>query len=240
MTEQEWLDCTYPGKMREFLRGKVSDRKLRLFALACNRRIWSLITDPRSRKAVEAIELYVENLIGEEDYQRAIEPALAAEEAESAATRAAHYAATAARSANADQAARAAARWAADAVAEHIVEQSQHEDETVYAEADRAGDVEEREQCGLLRDILGNPFRPSPPLPPAVLSWNDLTVPRIAEAIYEERRMPEGTLDNGRLAVLADALEEAGCTNPDILSHCRSGGEHVRGCWVVDLLLGKS
>jgi hypothetical protein len=65
-------------------------------------------------------------------------------------------------------------------------------------------------------------------------------VVRLAQAAYEERQMPAGTLDNTRLAVLADALEEAGCDNADILAHCRSGGEHVRGCWVVDLILGKS
>jgi hypothetical protein len=94
-------------------------------------------------------------------------------------------------------------------------------------------------QALLLRDIFGNPFRPIT-LHPAVLTWNDATVVRLAQAAYEERHMPEGTLDNGRLAVLADALEEAGCNDADILSHCRSGGEHVRGCWVVDLLLGKS
>jgi hypothetical protein len=102
--------------------------------------------------------------------------------------------------------------------------------------------VEERldpVQADLLRDIFGNPFRPSPPLPPAVLAWHDSAVVRLAQATYDERHLPEGTLDNGRLVVLADALEEAGCTNQDILAHCRQPGEHMRGCWVVDLLLAK-
>jgi hypothetical protein len=94
-------------------------------------------------------------------------------------------------------------------------------------------------QASFLRDIFGNPFRPVS-LAHSVLAWNDATVVRLAQAAYDEREMPEGTLDNGRLAVLADALEEAGCMDPDILSHCRSGGEHVRGCWVVDFVLGKS
>jgi hypothetical protein len=92
--------------------------------------------------------------------------------------------------------------------------------------------------CKLFRDLF-NPFRPVS-LAPAILTWQDATVVRLVQAAYDERQMPEGTLDNGRLAVLADALEEAGCTDQDILGHCRSGGEHVRGCWVVDLLLGKS
>ena len=99
--------------------------------------------------------------------------------------------------------------------------------------------VESQEQCKLLRDIFGNPFRPVT-LDPAVLAWNDSTVVRLAQAAYDERQMPEGLFDNSRLAVLADALEEAGCQDLDILSHCRSGGEDIRGCWVIDLLLGKS
>ena len=74
----------------------------------------------------------------------------------------------------------------------------------------------------------------------AVLAWNDATVVRLAQAAYEERHLPAGTLDNGRLAVLADALEEAGCTDADLLSHLRGSGPHVRGCWPVDLCMGKS
>jgi hypothetical protein len=93
-------------------------------------------------------------------------------------------------------------------------------------------------QAALLRDIFGNPFRPISPSP-AVLTWNDATVVRLARAAYDERHMPAGTLDNGRLAVLSDALEEAGCMDQDILGHLRGPGPHVRGCWPVDLLLGK-
>ncbi len=63
--------------------------------------------------------------------------------------------------------------------------------------------------------------------------WNDATIPKVAQAIYDDRAFD-------RLPILADALEDAGCDNADLLTHCRSGGEHVRGCWVVDLLLGKS
>jgi hypothetical protein len=92
----------------------------------------------------------------------------------------------------------------------------------------------------LLRDIFGNPFRPSPTLPPAVLAWNDRTIPRLAEAVYEERKMPEGTLDPARLAILADALLDAGCDDEALLAHLRGPGPHVRGCWAVDLILGKS
>jgi hypothetical protein len=106
----------------------------------------------------------------------------------------------------------------------------------IYFALSPPGDVEAK--CHLLRCIFGNPFRPLT-IAPAILAWNNATVVRLAQAAYDERLLPEGTLDNGRLAILADALEEAGCTDADILGHCRSGGEHVRGCWVIDLLLGK-
>jgi hypothetical protein len=73
-----------------------------------------------------------------------------------------------------------------------------------------------------------------------VRAWNDGLIVRMAEAIYEEERaLPAGHLDRARLAVLADALTDAGCTDIDLLDHLRSPGPHVRGCWAVDLLLGK-
>jgi len=68
---------------------------------------------------------------------------------------------------------------------------------------------------------------------PSWLTWNDGIVLKLAQAIYGDRAFD-------RMPVLADALEEAGCDNADILAHCRERGDHVRGCWVVDLLLGKS
>ena len=86
-------------------------------------------------------------------------------------------------------------------------------------------------ECALLRDIVGNPFRPVT-LDPAWLRWNDGCVPKIAQSIYEERRF-------GELPILADALEDAGCDNADILAHCRGPEPHVRGCWAVDAILGK-
>ena len=84
----------------------------------------------------------------------------------------------------------------------------------------------------ILRCIFGNPFKPVT-APPSWLAWNGGTVLNMAKVIYAERRFND-------LPILADALEEAGCTDEAVLEHCRSGGEHVRGCWVVDLLLGKA
>jgi hypothetical protein len=91
----------------------------------------------------------------------------------------------------------------------------------------------------LVSCVFGNPFRPVRP-DRAWLSWNGGTVPRLAQAAYDKRHLPEGHLDPARLAVLADALEEAGCTDPALLGHLRSGGGHVRGCHVLDALLGKT
>ena len=62
---------------------------------------------------------------------------------------------------------------------------------------------------------------------------------QFAQAAYEERELPSGHLSPTRLAVLADALEEAGCRDADLLAHLRAPGPHVRGCWALDLLLGK-
>ena len=82
------------------------------------------------------------------------------------------------------------------------------------------------------RDIIHNPFR-APLIPRTVLTWNDGTVPRIAQGIYDGRAFD-------RMPILHDALLDAGCDDEDILAHCRGAGPHVRGCWVIDLILGKS
>jgi hypothetical protein len=87
----------------------------------------------------------------------------------------------------------------------------------------------------LLREVTGNPFRTGTFEP----NWRTATILALADTAYSERHLPSGHLDPARLAVLSDALEEAGCTDADILSHLRSPGPHVRGCWAVDLILGK-
>jgi hypothetical protein len=97
---------------------------------------------------------------------------------------------------------------------------------------DRCGTIPEAvriAQCDLLRDLIGNPFRPV-----AVASaWLTPTVRALAQGVYEERAFD-------RLPILADALEEAGCADPDLLGHLRGPGPHVRGCWPVDLLSAKT
>src|SRR5262249_39052390 len=92
--------------------------------------------------------------------------------------------------------------------------------------------------AALLRDIVGNPFRPVT-LGPAWLVCPGGTVLKLAQACYDDRLLPSGHLDRERLAVLGDALEEAGCTDAGLLGHLRSPGPHVHGCWGLDAGLGK-
>ena len=94
-------------------------------------------------------------------------------------------------------------------------------------------------QAGLVRCVYGNPFRP-PSRDDAWLSWQSGVVASLAQAAYDSRFLPSGQLDPARLAILADALEEAGCTNADILDHLRGRVPHVRGCWPLDLLTGRT
>ena len=88
-----------------------------------------------------------------------------------------------------------------------------------------------------MRDILGNPFRPST-VNSDLLAWNGGTVLALARSIQSARALPQGTLDSDRLAILADALEDAGCTDEALLTHCRAPGPHHLGCWAIDVLLG--
>ena len=207
MNEAEWLACADPQKMLAFLRGKASERKLRLFAAACCRRSWPLLADERSRKAVEVAERYADGIVNKRGLRFAF----------SCAADAFAYAASA-HTADAQAAAGAAnaARPEAGYYARYVTPRKEHP--------------------GPLRDLFGPlPFRPVTVSP----GWQAPQVVAQAQAAYDERELPAGTLDPTRLAVLADALEEAGCTNQTVLEHLRGAGPHVRGCWAVDLLLGK-
>jgi hypothetical protein len=92
-------------------------------------------------------------------------------------------------------------------------------------------DAERTRNTDLLRDIVGNPFQPST-VDPSWLAWNDRCIERMAQGIYEEQAYD-------RLPILHDALLDAGCDNERMLEHCRTAEGHVRGCWVIDLLLHK-
>jgi hypothetical protein len=85
-----------------------------------------------------------------------------------------------------------------------------------------------KNQTELLRDIFGNPFRPVTILP----EWRTSTVLALSQGIYDEKAFD-------RMPILADALQDAGCDNEQVLGHCRGPGPHVRGCFVMDACLGK-
>jgi hypothetical protein len=221
MTESEWLACTDPERMLVFLGEKAGERKLRLFACACCRRLWPTLLDEWSRQAVEVAESFADGLARAPELHEARVSALQVRSpAMTAASAAAHatweVAIEAARSASAS-----AARGAAFAI--HPCSADEPWQKVEKEERGR--------QAAILRDIFGIPQRPVS-VDPAWSRWNDSCAVKIARAIYEQRRFDD-------LPVLADALEEAGCTDADILAHCRGPGPHVRGCWVIDLLLGK-
>ena len=226
MTEQEWLACAHPWKILKLLRRKTSDRKVRLFACACCRRAWSQIRPSLGQKAVEVAEQYADGAV--DAGVLAATRAAAIEMGRGVSWGPAFVAAC--WSANPG---RSTVEKVASNLAKHMA---------VFIASARSGkrwkaakDQESLAQATLLREILGNPFRPVTVDP----DWQTPTVRALAQAAYDNRELPAGTLDPARLAVLADALEEAGCTDPTILGHLRGLGPHVRGCFAVDLLLGK-
>jgi hypothetical protein len=227
MTESEWLACTDPKPMLDFLNwwapfvwGRASDRKLRLFACACCRRVWHLAPHDDTRGAVEAAERFADGGGTAADLLRVHVSAAQVfydylREGRQADREAAR----------ADCSAAATAAWTAANLSGEW---------SLAAEV--AGGVNAGPaRADLLRDIFGNPFRPATVLPP----WQTPQAVGLAQATYDERELPAGTLDPARLAVLADALEDAGCDEADLLGHLRGPGPHVRGCWAVDLILGK-
>lgn len=260
MNEQEWLSSVDPQAMLGWLNpdgevsGRshvaVSDRKLRLFACACCRSVWHLLTDERSRRAVEVAEQHADGQATDAELAAAWAAAWAA--AGDAAGDPFRAAARAATWYSASRAAAWAAAWDTAWAAAWDAARDAAKDVAWAAGEDTAWKM----QSNVLRCIFGNPSRPmlvpqgtwiwtnpqgvvdehgcnpAPWLPKHWLTWHDATVPRLAQAIYDNR-----TFD--RLPILADALEEAGCDNEDILAHLRSLDPHARGCWTLDVILGK-
>lgn len=213
MTEPEWLACDDPALLLELISdARPSDRKLRLFAYDCCRRLDALLSDG-DRTVVAALERCAEGEIPPEKVleaagvsrspfgytwggsgQRAVAEAISVH-AWAAATRARAYVVDAVRTAEGRPA--RAAEW--------------------------------KRQSAIIRCVFGNPFRAVPLAP----EWSTDTVLALAREAYASG-------DFSLVPILGDALEDAGCADPAVLRHCRSEGPHARGCWVVDLSLGKS
>ena len=254
MTENEWLAGTDPAGMLRALAADhtpgLSGRKLRLFACACCRQVWHLLTDPRTRHAVEMAEQFADGEATEKEMIEARREANPFQPGLPLRPRPNHV---------------QAVFWACSDNIANTVALAARAALPITPHGDTI-------QAALLRDIVGNPFRPvlsyADLARHGILDWNGNTVPRLARAAYDERsgrecpkcyrgsvptdreddtcptchgtgRSEDGAIDPTRLAVLADALEEAGCDSEDFLAHLRSPVLHVRGCWVLDLLLGK-
>jgi hypothetical protein len=235
MNESEWSSCSDPSQMLEPLRGSgmASDRQFRLFACACYRRVWHLLADPRVRHAVEVLERLAEGGVPRAAVEHALRGACNAQsEAEthgdddlSQARQTAAWGVYRAFVTSPPATAREARYYCTRAAAAAVGLVAQ----------DAAERAEEGGQCRLLRDIFGGVFRRPPAVPLHVPAWCG----GLARAAYEERDLPSGHLAADRLAVLADGLQDAGCEDALLLGHLRGGRVHVRGCWALDLLLGR-
>ncbi len=246
MTEAEWLACPDPQPMLELLRRRANDRKVRLFAVACCRRVWSTLEHEEFRDAVRTAELFADALVDRDELLQAYEKArvifvtLHGKDSGPGAALAASGFPGPSKSFLQRVADALDDPWwedefdRGDPLAPALVTARR----AAWAAADLQGQrhvlaapatiAEHREQAALVRCLFGNPFRPRP-VWAAPLSR---TVRALAEGIYAERAFD-------RMPFLADALEASGGTNADLIEHCRSGREHARGCRVVDLLLGK-
>jgi hypothetical protein len=210
LTEEEWLAGTHPGTLLTFRPGRATDRKMRLFGCACCRLIWEHLPEEWVRRAVETAERFADHLLDDT--------------ARDAARRDANQAVAGLRGFRARLAEAAAdllkPRVSVSA-AVRVADQLQT-GRTAYLLPAR--------QCALLRDIMTNPFHPPGRLHPDWLTWRDGLVRQLAQAIYEERAFE-------RMPILADALEDAGCSDAVVLGHLRGPGPHVPGCWLLDRLL---
>jgi nucleoid-associated protein YgaU len=229
MTEAEWLAATDPQGMLAFLGGRANGRKLRLFAAACCWQLKGLLKDERCWHALGVSEQFADGC--------ATPRQIAAAERE-AREAAASMAWEAQVTMTLQQyAAKDASRAVEAAVRRRL-------DPGRVAALARAAFVstpyQPKNQCPLLRDLFGHLFHAASAVNPDWLTWNGDTARKLAESAYSERTRYEGTLDAARLGMLADALEDADCTLAELLAHLRGPGPHVRGCWALDLVLGRT
>jgi hypothetical protein len=270
VTEAEWLACTDSNLLIRFveMERKGTCRKLRLFGVACCRRLRRLLDDDRVWRIVEVAEGYADgrtdaarlraahrrsdalckklgitpdtprivrvltNAAGAANWLSASDASFRTNDRWNKASPGGYHAAAAGYIALSTATAVFWATYEGDdglvLMRKWVVEGASRPAELIWA-------AEEEAQAVLLRCVLGNPFRP-------VMRDATLQTPQVvalAQAAYDQRHLPVGTLDTARLAILADALEEAGCDQADLLAHLRGPGPHVRGCWAVDLLLGR-
>jgi hypothetical protein len=214
MTEEEWLTSDDLSAMLECVPFHGMRRRRRLVACACCRALWELLNDRRCRRALREVEEYADDIDNESLRMNA------------------HKLADAAFSElgiSLDFS--SAAMCAVVCVADQTIPPNLYGN-VAYAMRGisqlECMSVQQLER-NAFRDIFGNPFRPVAFSP----AWRTDTVLSLAGQMYDSR-------DFGAMPILADAVQDVGCDNEDILNHCRDTSlTHVRGCWVVDLVLGK-
>ncbi len=214
MTEAEWLACTDLQPMLEFLRGKAGERKLRLCAAAWAWSIlWQAETNPTPRMEQYRVWFSVRQFAPQLDAAERFADGLI----DRSALRAARD--TSGGPYNLFLEVCRASHFSFDQVCTRMR----------YVQAE-FGSPSEHKVCACLREVFG-------PLPIRLMAvnplWRTPAAVALARSMYEDRRFED-------MPLLGDALEEAGCTDEQILSHCRGPGSHVRGCWILDLLLGKN
>jgi hypothetical protein len=224
MTEAEWLACDEPMAMLRFVIGYAGERKLRLFACACTRLLWDRLHEGVMREAIDVGERFADGLAPWEEAQRFVHDLhnLVVE-----------YGKGTGRNWFVDHSddEKAALSGAISCVG-HLHGLGKLPENRGYQDLLPSTG---RQQPRLLRDIFQHPFHPVAFSP----KWRTRSSYEGARGAYAERLLPGGELDPVRLADVAKALEEAGCSDLALLGHLRSPGPHVRGCWALDLVLGK-
>jgi hypothetical protein len=246
MTEAEWLVSKDVKLMMMVAGARCSGRRFRLFAVGCCVRLWAFLDAP-VREAVVTAEGYADGLVDDDQLAAAhaaatrlhdsrrlslASPDVWTSDRELAGPAVAIYTTSCDRGL---MLLVSECMWrlrAAIAAFEASSASTRHQGSRREALMQKAGQAvapdEVEGHASLLRDIFGNPFRPVTFSP----SWRTDTAVTLARTMYDSREF-------SAMPILADALQDAGCDNTDILEHCRSETVHVRGCWVVDLVLGK-
>jgi hypothetical protein len=230
MTEAEWLACEDPTPMLDYLGGNASERKFRLFACTCCRQAWHVLNDIDCREAVKTAESFADGMVDESaliDVRGKLSPLSPLNKAHVAAA----YSAWVPSENHLQRAGFVMKIKLVTLATRFAVSDAEAKSNSSAADFAAMAARDSKKQVSALLCIFGNPLRPVG-IDPHWFTWNSGAIPKLAQTIYEERAFD-------RMLALAEALTETGCTNADMLAHCRSGGEHVRGCWVVDLLLGK-
>ncbi len=247
MTRDEWERCDDPQAMLRALwdEERICDRGWALFVAACSRRIWPHLSRGCHR-VVEAAERFVDGEAGREEVDRAVRaarglPRQPAPGGWLGLLRALHV-----RLARLDVSAATVLMLAeaagASAPRQLLAQVGTGDWLALVCRTLKRGrrSAERRGQCAVLRCLFAHPLTPPRSVGPSLLMFESSIARRLAQAAYADRNLPEGTLDNGRLAVLADALEEGGCTDAALLAHLRSPGPHVRGCFALDAVPSKA